>query len=108
MRKTIARLLLLISVLLITGFMVVVANQTAQLVGLAGQVAPWLGSALLFTLLTLYAFCILVPLYLVFSLPKPLVAPATESDPAFPAHLDRIKARLRVNPHLREHQLESR
>ncbi len=108
MRKTIARLFLLIGLLVITGFVVVVANQTAQLVDLATRAAPWMGSVLLWTLLTLYAFCILTPLYLVFSLPKPLNAPASEDDPAFPAHLERIRARLRVNPHLSTHTLDSR
>src|SRR5688572_23335225 len=108
MRKTLARLTMLVSLLLITGFVVVVANQTAQLVGLATQVAPWLGSVVLWSLITLYAFCVLTPLYLILSLPKPLKAPATEEDPEFPAHLERIKGRLRVNPHLKGHALDSR
>lgn len=108
MRKTAARIAVLLGTLIITGFVVLLVNQTAQLVELAARLAPWLGSVVLWVLVTLYAFCVLVPLYLLFSLPKPLRAPDSEADPEFPAHLDRLGARLRRNPHLSARALSTR
>lgn len=108
MRKTAARIAVLLGVLGIAAFVVMLVNQTAQLVELAARMSPFFGSAVLWVLVTLYAFCILVPLYLLFSLPKPLRAPDSESDPEFPAHLERLGARLRRNPHLSARALSSR
>lgn len=108
MRKTAARIAVLLGTLIITGFIVLLVNQTAQLVELAARMAPWLGSVVLWVLVTLYAFCVLVPLYLLFSLPKPLRAPDSEADPEFAAHLDRLGARLRRNPHLTARSLATR
>jgi hypothetical protein len=98
----------LIAVLIAVGFGVVVVNQTAQLVFLAGSIAPWLGEAVLWTLLTLYAFCLAVPLYLFVRLPKPLRAPATESDPSFAIYFDQLRSRLSANPHLLGQPLSTR
>ncbi|HEX6133354.1 MAG TPA: DUF697 domain-containing protein [Longimicrobiales bacterium] len=100
MRRTAARIAILLSLLVIIGFVVVLINQTAQLVDLAARMAPWLGEVVFWTLLVLYAFCIITPLYLLFSLPRPLRPPASETDPAFPEHLERLQARLRRNPHV--------
>ena len=99
-RKTAATVALLVSLLVIVGFVVMLINQTAQLVDLSARLAPWLGQVVLWSLVTLYAFCIVTPLYLLLSLPKPLRAPSSESDPAFPEHLERLAARLGRNPHL--------
>jgi hypothetical protein len=41
-----------------------------------------------------------VPLFLFVRLPKPLVPPASDSDPAFPAYLDTLRSRLLRNTHL--------
>lgn len=108
MRKTAARIAVLLGALGIAAFVVVLVNQTAQLVELAARMSPFLGSAVLWVLVTLYAFCVVVPLYLLFSLPKPLRAPGSESDPGFPAHIERLGARLRRNPHLSARALSSR
>ena len=108
MRRTAARIAVLIGTLGIAAFVVLLVNQTAQVVGLAARMAPWFGTTVLWVLVTLYAFCILVPLYLLFSLPKPLRAPDAETDPEFPAHLERLGARLRRNPHLRARALATR
>jgi hypothetical protein len=86
----------------------VVVNQTAQLVFLAGSMAPWLGRAVLWTLLTLYTFCVAVPLYLLVRLPKPLRAPASDSDPTFAAYLDQLRDRLSANPRLLGQPLSTR
>lgn len=108
MRRTVAQILILLSALVIAGFVVVLVNQTAQLVELAARMTPWLGDVVLWVLVTLYAFCIVVPLYLLFSLPKPLRAPDSEADPEFARHLERLGTRLRRNPHLGSHSLATR
>ena len=100
MRKTAARIALLLGLLVIIGFTVVLVNQTAQLVMLAGNVSPFFGSAVFWTLIALYVFCLAVPAYLLLRLPKPLKPPASENDPAFPEHLERLIVRLHANPHL--------
>jgi hypothetical protein len=48
---------------------------------------------------------VLVPTYLILRLPKPLRPPASAEDPAFPAHLERLRGRLSANPHLKGHPL---
>lgn len=100
MRKTAARIAVLLGLFVILGFIVVVVNQTAQLVLLAGTVTPFLGEVVLWSLIALYTFCLAVPAWLLLRLPKPLRPPAAETDPAFPEHLERLGARLRSNPHL--------
>ena len=108
MRRTLARIAVVLALLVITAFVVIVVNQTSQLVLLATAVSPVLGSVVLWTLITLYAFCILTPIYLVFSLPKPLRPPETEDDPLFPAHVEAVKKRLKKNPYLANQSVESR
>lgn len=108
MTKTVARLALFVGLLVLTTFVVVVIGQTAQVVELAARIAPWLGNVVLWTLLAIYALCIAVPLFLLFRLPRPLRPPMSETDPAFPGHLERLAERLRRNPHLAGRSLASR
>jgi hypothetical protein len=100
MKRSMIRITLLIASLLLVAFTVGVVNQTAQVVTLAGTLAPWFGNIVLWILLAIYAACIGVPLYLIFRFPKPLTAPASEDDLTYPAHLELLKARLAANPHL--------
>lgn len=108
MRKTAAAIAIFASVLVTTGFVVLLVNQTAQLVMLADRISPALGTVLLWSLLALYAFCVSVPLYLLLRLPKPIKAPASEDDPKFSEHLRRLQARLRSNPLLKGHAVNDR
>jgi len=87
-----------LAVLACLGCVVVLANQTVQLVGLVERIHPVLGTALLWTLLALYALCLVVPLLLFLRLPKPLTPPATEDSPEFPRHLAALGRRLQGNP----------
>ena len=107
MRKTAARIALLLGLLVIIGFTVVLVNQTAQLVILAGNVSPFFGSAVFWTLIALYVFCLAVPAYLLLRLPKPLKPPASENDPAFPEHLERLIVRLSSRRKLRSPPFQS-
>ena len=96
------------SALLVGAFLVFLINQTVQVVGLAERLHPALGTAVLWGLLALYAACALVPLVMLFWLPKPLRPPASETSPGFDAHVQALGRRLQGNPHLRERALSSR
>jgi hypothetical protein len=98
MRRTLMKLTVPLAVLACVGCGVVLANQTMQLVGLVERIHPVLGTALLWTLLTLYALCVAVPLVLFLRLPTPLKPPASEDSPEFPRHLAALGRRLRGNP----------
>lgn len=100
MRKTLLRILTLLSLLLIVSFAVILFNQTAQLVEMADRVDARIGTAVFWSLIALYGFCVLVPLFMLIRLPAPLRPPANEEDPAYPKHLERLGRRLSRNRHL--------
>jgi hypothetical protein len=108
MEKTLRNVLALLSVLLVVAFLVFLVNQTVQAVGLADRVHPTLGTAVLWTLLLLYAVCALVPCVLLLRLPRALKPPASEASPEFESHLRAMSLRLRGNPLLEGHPLSSR
>src|SRR5688500_16857489 len=100
MRKTLLRLFTILSLLLLISFAVIVVNQTAQLVDLADRSHTTLGTTVFWSLVALYAFCTIVPIFMILRLPSPLRPPENELDPAFPKHIDRLASRLTKNPHL--------
>ena len=108
MRKTLWRVATLFALLVLVGFAVVLVNQTAQLVDLADRVHPTLGSIVFWSLIALYGFCVVVPLFLLLRLPKPLRPPVSESDPDFPQHLQRLGKRLSRNRLLSDPTIETR
>lgn len=108
MRKTFWRIATVLSLFLLISFAVIVVNQTAQLVDLADRVHPNLGTAVFWSLVALYGFCLLVPIFLILRLPKPLSPPASESDPEFPRHLARLGKRLSKNPLLADQSIDGR
>lgn len=98
MRKALLRGALLLAIVLIVSFVVVMVNQTAQLVAFADRFHPLAGDALFWSLLALYAFCLAVPLYLFLRLPRALVPPSDTESPAYARHLERLRKRLQRNP----------
>jgi len=100
MRRTVLRVALFLSAFVVVSFAVFLVNQTAQLVALADRAHPLAGDVLFWTLLALYAFCLLVPAFLILRLPPPLVPPADEQSADFELHLQRLMKRLRRNPML--------
>ncbi len=100
MKRTLARLLVPLAILIVLAFTVTVANQTAQLVALAERAHPLAGDVTFWSLMAGYAFCLFVPIYAWVRLPAALRPPASEDDPAFEAHLEKLSARLRKNPAL--------
>ena len=76
MNKTIKTLILLASGLVLLSFTVVVVNQTAQVVMLAKEVHPVLGTVTLWGLLLSYGVLVGVPFVMI----------VQDAPPAHPAH----------------------
>lgn len=108
MRKTLLQVALPLAILLCAAFVLVVINQTVQVVALADRIHPTLGTAVLWTLLALYVTCLIVPVVLLLRLPRPLTPPATEGSPEFERHLQALTRRLQGNPHLAGRAISSR
>jgi hypothetical protein len=77
-----------------------IINQTAQVVMLAGTISPLLAKVVLYALLGLYTLALLVPLVLLWRLPKSVVPPQAEHTPEYEAFLRCLSTRLAKNPHL--------
>jgi hypothetical protein len=100
MGKTLQKLAILASGLVILSFVVVVVNQTAGVVRLAREVHPALGTVTLWGLLIAYSGMIGVPLVIVLRMPKPLTPPESEASPEFDGHLRQLGERLASNPRI--------
>ena len=98
MKKTVKTLLLLGSGLMLLSFGVIVVNQTAQVVELAGHAHPALGTVTLWGLVVTYSGLVLVPVVIVARMPCALTPPATDSGPEFESHLAALGQRLHSNP----------
>lgn len=90
--------LLLLACGLVALLVIVVVNQTAQLVGLASTVHPALGRLVLFALLALYGLTIVVPLILLWRLPRPLGDVPPVESPEHAVYLAAFRQRLAANP----------
>lgn len=101
MRRTLARIAALLGLFLIVAFVVVLANQTAQLVDLAARVHPRFGDAVLWGLLFTYAACALTPIWLFLRLPRALAPPDPDDAAAVTEHLERLRRRLARSPELK-------
>jgi hypothetical protein len=108
MNKTLKKIALFISILILFLFILFVINQTAQVVQLAEKVTPSFGNLVFWTLLIVYALLILVPVFLFLRLPMSLIPPKTEDSPAFKSYLTVLKKRLAANPHLKGLELSER
>jgi Domain of unknown function (DUF697) len=98
MKKTVKTLLLLGSGLALLSFCVVVVNQTAQVVIMARQAHPVLGTLTLWGLIVTYSGLVGVPVVMILRMPRALSPPASESGPEFDAHLAALARRLQSNP----------
>ena len=108
MRSTLVKITLLVAAFALLAFAIFVVNQTVEVVRLAGELSPELGTGVLAVLLFVYAVLLATPIVLYFRLPPPLVAPETDEGPEFEAHLAAVGKRLRTNPLLRDRPLETR
>ena len=108
MKKTLKKVVLFTSFLVLLLFILFVINQTAQVVQLAEKVTPSLGNLVFWSLLITYAVLVLVPVFLFLSLPKSLTPPKSEDVPEFRAYLAALKKRLASNSHLKGLEFSSR
>ena len=110
MKKQMQFMLTVGSVILLLVFVLFVINQTAGIVILAKEYNPFLGNALLYTLLLIYAAALCVPVIIYFTMPPVLRPPSDEQSPEFEGYLDRLRKRLARNALLAadSHALESR
>ena len=100
MRKTLLRILVPLSLFALFGIAVVIANQTAQLIALVDRFHPLAGDIAFWSVMTLYAFCLVVPVFMILTLPPPLTPPEIAEGPEYDAHIRRLSKRLTRNPHL--------
>lgn len=98
--KLLRRVSLLAGVLALVVFIIFVANQTAQFVGMVSSFNPTAGSVALVVLLVLYAVVAAVPIVLFVRLPRAIKPPADQRSSEFNAYLDKLKSRLASNPSL--------
>ena len=108
MNRTARKIALLASLLVLLFFVLFVINQTAQVVQLATHVSPIFGTLVFWTLVTLYAVLVLVPVVLFLRLPRSLTPPKSEDSPEFLAYLDSLTKRLASHELLRGTDLSGR
>ncbi len=97
MRKTATRVLVAGAALVLVLFIIFMINQTVSLVALGDRVHPLVGDVVLWVLVVFYALCVIVPVYLFFTMPAPLVPPRSEISPEFPRYLGEVARRLGRN-----------
>jgi hypothetical protein len=107
MLRTLLRIAVLLSLFLLVCFLVVVVNQTAQVVRLAADFNPKAGPIVLYTLLSIYGILLLAPLYLFLRLPTQLSPPTERDSPQYATFLKSLRGRLKRNPRLRQMPLET-
>jgi hypothetical protein len=98
MKKTVAQVGIALGIFLAVAVVVLLVNQTAQIVFLLDRVHPVLGSVALWGLILVYAACLAVPLVLLLRFPAPLLPPDTEDEASIDRHRERLRERLRMNP----------
>ncbi|RUL85610.1 DUF697 domain-containing protein [Tautonia sociabilis] len=98
MNRSIKTAAALVGGFVLLSFGVVVVNQTAGVVSLAGEVHPALGKVTLVVLIGSFAAMVGVPVVMYVRLPRSLDPPPNEDDPAFAPHLEELRARVASNP----------
>jgi len=106
--RTIKNVALAASAVILFFFVLFVVNQTAQVVGLADRVSPAFGTAVLWSLLGIYAALVIAAAAFFLGLPKPLAPPEDEMEPGFSRFLESLRKRLAANPRLKGYDLSSR
>lgn len=81
--------------------LVIIANQTVQLVRFAHSIQPGLGYLVLVGLLVIYAVIILLPTVAFLRMPPALKVPDSEASPEFQTYIQGLGQRLAANPALK-------
>jgi hypothetical protein len=107
MSTTVRNIAVLIGVLFLLIFVVIVLNQTVQIVETARAVHPVLGDALMWGLIFLYLGLLITPAVLWFRLPKRMSPPTAAEGSEHERFLSDFRRRLSRNPRLRGLPLDS-
>lgn len=100
MRRRFAALLIPLAILAIIIFLVIVVNQSYQLVALAERAHPVAGDVVFWAIIGVFIVCAGIPLVVLFTLPAALQPPEEAEGPAFDRHIQRLSRRLERNPHV--------
>jgi hypothetical protein len=107
MNKTFARMSLLLSAFVLVVFIVIVINQTAQVIQLARGAHPILGTAVLWGLVFVYSALLSIPAAMWLRLPKQLLPPARMDGSEYARFLVGMRKRLSRNKRLRGQELST-
>ena len=102
MSNSLKKIVLFAGLLFLLWFVVVLINQTAQVVALADRFHPVLGTVVLITLTLTYIFLALMPVWLYFRLPEPLLIPDPDNPEQHARYTNLLRERLKSNPHIRD------
>lgn len=105
MMKLLKPVIVLVSIFLLVGFIVIVINQTYQVVQLANQVHPVFGVVTLWSLIIIYSICVFVPLYIYFRVPSKLIVPVDQNSSEYTRYIQKLQKRLASNKHLKHQNL---
>jgi hypothetical protein len=108
MRKKVTRIALIVAILILVLFIIFLINQTIQLIAFGDRIHPLLGNTILWGLVVFYALCVIIPVYLLLTMPAPLIPPESETSPEFPEHLKAMAKRLSRVPLIGKPILASR
>ena len=107
MNKFAARILGLISILIISYLSVALVANIAQLANAADRIYLGLGQPVFWVLIFVFLGLLLAPLVCFYRLPKPLIPPDDVTGPAHEKYLAQLRSRLKTNPRLSSVPLET-
>ncbi len=107
MSKTVAKIAMAFAAFTIVVFVVVVFNQTMQIVQSARAVNNVFGTAVMWSLIFTYLALLTIPVVLWFRHPKRIAPPPSPDHPEYGKFLADLKKRLARNPRLCEVALDS-
>lgn len=100
-KKPLRNLLVTVAAILLVSFLMILVNQTAQLVSLATQVHPVFGQVVLWFFILLAVATLIWLIVLLAAFEKPLTAPDESDQEAYARYLVRLKKRLMGNRYLK-------
>lgn len=107
MQKTLMRIAALVAILAISALVLGVVSSVAQLSTVVDQFVPGAGRFFFLTVCGLLLVLALLPVFLFYRMPPPLVPPADDSGPAHESFMRELKERLGQNPALAGDPLET-
>lgn len=108
MNERLKQLAVLVSIGVLILFVVFIINQTVQIAKLAHGLHPFLGEAVKYLLIAVYAFLVIFSFYQLWKLPKALKWPREGNSKAYIAFLQKIRKRLMGNKTLSAEFIEQR